>query len=147
MAQISLTLPDGARRSYDAGITPAEVAADISPSLAKKAISATVDGAHWDLAWPVEADAEIAIHTMKDEAQALELIRHDLAHVMARAVQEIWPEVKVTIGPVIETAGTTTSTGKSPSPPRTSARSRRRCARSSTAAIPSPPRSGSATAR
>jgi threonyl-tRNA synthetase len=50
MAQISLTLPDGARRSYDAGITPAEVAADISPSLAKKAISATVNGAHWDLA-------------------------------------------------------------------------------------------------
>jgi (p)ppGpp synthase/HD superfamily hydrolase len=68
MAQISLTLPDGARRSYDAGVTPAEVAADISPSLAKKAISATVNGAHWDLAWPIEADAEIAIHTMKDEA-------------------------------------------------------------------------------
>jgi threonyl-tRNA synthetase len=84
------------------GITAAEVAADISPSLAKKAISATVNGAHWDLAWPIEADAEIAIHTMKDEAQALELIRHDLAHVMARAVQEIWPEVRVTIGPVIE---------------------------------------------
>jgi threonyl-tRNA synthetase len=83
-------------------VTPAEVAADISPSLAKKAISATVNGAHWDLQWPIEADAEIAIHTMKDEAQALELIRHDLAHVMARAVQEIWPEVKVTIGPVIE---------------------------------------------
>jgi threonyl-tRNA synthetase len=83
-------------------VTPAEVAADISPSLAKKAISATVNGAHWDLQWPIEADAEIAIHTMKDEAQALELIRHDLAHIMARAVQEIWPDVKVTIGPVIE---------------------------------------------
>ena len=75
------------------------VAANISASLAKKAISATVNGAHWDLQWPVEADAEIAIHTMKDEAPALELIRHDLAHVMARAVQEIWPEVRVTIGP------------------------------------------------
>jgi threonyl-tRNA synthetase len=61
-----------------------------------------VNGAHWDLQWPIEADAEIAIHTMKDEPQALELIRHDLAHIMARAVQEIWPEVKVTIGPVIE---------------------------------------------
>jgi hypothetical protein len=98
-------LPDPSRwraPSYAAGVTPAEVAADISPSLAKKAISATVNGAHWDLQWPIEADAEIAIHTMKDEAQALELIRHDLAHVMARAVQEIWPEVKVTIGPVIE---------------------------------------------
>jgi len=102
MAQITLTLPDGNARSYDAGVTPAEVAADISPSLAKRAISATVDGAHWDLQWPIPADAAIAIHTMKDEKQALELIRHDLAHVMARAVQEIWPDVRVTIGPVIE---------------------------------------------
>jgi threonyl-tRNA synthetase len=102
MAQISLTFPDGNARSYDAGVTPAQVAADISTSLAKKAISATVSGAHWDLQWPIAADAAIAIHTMKDEAQALELIRHDLAHVMARAVQEIWPDVKVTIGPVIE---------------------------------------------
>ena len=102
MAQISLTLPDGNARSYPAGVTPAEVAADISPSLAKRAISATVDGAHWDLQWPIATDASLALHTMKDEAQALELIRHDLAHVMARAVQEIWPDVKVTIGPVIE---------------------------------------------
>ena len=102
MAQISLTFPDGNARDFPAGVTPAQVAADISNSLAKKAISATVNGAHWDLAWPIDADAEIAIHTMKDEAQALELIRHDMAHVMARAVQEIWPEVKVTIGPVIE---------------------------------------------
>lgn len=102
MTQISLTFPDGNARSYDAGITPAAIAADISTSLAKKAISATVDGQHWDLQWPIERDAEISIHTMKDEAQANELIRHDLAHVMARAVQEIWPDVKVTIGPVIE---------------------------------------------
>ncbi|MFP3382605.1 MULTISPECIES: threonine--tRNA ligase [Tritonibacter] len=102
MAQVSLTFPDGNARSYDAGITPAEVAADISTSLAKKAISATVDGQHWDLQWPITADAAIALHTMKDEAQANELIRHDLAHIMARAVQEIWPDTKVTIGPVIE---------------------------------------------
>ena len=102
MAQISLTLPDGNTRTYDAGVTPAEVAADISTSLAKKAISATVDGQHWDLQWPIDNDASISLHTMKDEAQANELIRHDLAHVMARAVQEIWPDVKVTIGPVIE---------------------------------------------
>ncbi|NOD47088.1 MULTISPECIES: threonine--tRNA ligase [unclassified Ruegeria] len=99
---VSLTFPDGNARSYDAGITPAQVAADISTSLAKKAISATVDGHHWDLQWPIEADAQIAIHTMKDEDQANELIRHDLAHIMARAVQEIWPATKVTIGPVIE---------------------------------------------
>ncbi len=99
---VSLTFPDGNSRSYDAGVTPAQVAADISTSLAKKAISATVNGQHWDLQWPIESDAQIAIHTMKDEAQANELVRHDLAHVMARAVQEIWPSTKVTIGPVIE---------------------------------------------
>jgi threonyl-tRNA synthetase len=102
MSQISLTFPDGNARSYDAGITPAEVAADISTSLGKKAISATVNGAHWDLQWPIPSDASIAINTMKEPGPALELIRHDLAHIMARAVQEIWPEVKVTIGPVIE---------------------------------------------
>ncbi|WP_072793738.1 threonine--tRNA ligase [Cognatishimia maritima] len=103
MSQISLTFPDGNARSYDAGVTPAEVAASIASSLAKKAISATVDGQHWDLAWPIEADAQIAINTLKDnDAEALELIRHDCAHIMARAVQEIWPDVKVTIGPVIE---------------------------------------------
>ncbi len=85
-----------------AGITPAEVAEDISKSLAKKAISATVDGAHWDLQWPIDRNAQIAINTMQDDAPALELIRHDAAHIMARAVQELWPDVKVTIGPVIE---------------------------------------------
>ena len=100
MAQISLTFPDGNARAFPAGITPAQVAADISTSLAKKAISATVNGAHHDLQWPIEADAAIAIHTLKDDAQALELIRHDCAHIMARAVQEIWPDVRVTIGPV-----------------------------------------------
>ena len=102
MSQIFLTLPDGNSRDYAAGITAAEVAADISTSLAKKAISATVNGAHYDLAWPIEANADIAIHTLKDEDQANELIRHDFAHVMARAVQELWPNVKVTIGPVID---------------------------------------------
>ena len=100
MAQISLTFPDGNIRTYEAGVTPAEVAASIAPSLAKAAISAQVDGKHWDLAWPIQADATVSINTMKDEAPALELIRHDLAHIMARAVQEIWPDVKVTIGPV-----------------------------------------------
>ena len=78
------------------------MAADISKSLGKKAISATVNGVHSDLAWPIEKDADIAIHTMADEEQANELVRHDLAHIMARAVQEIWPDTKVTIGPVIK---------------------------------------------
>jgi threonyl-tRNA synthetase len=100
MAPIFLTFPDGNSRSYDAGITAAEVAASISTSLAKKAISASVNGAHYDLQWPINADARVAIHTFADDNQALELIRHDLAHIMARAVQEIWPDVKVTIGPV-----------------------------------------------
>jgi threonyl-tRNA synthetase len=102
MGSISLTFPDGNARDFDAGVTPAEVAASIATSLAKKAISATVNGQHWDLQWPISEDASVAINTMKDEAPALELIRHDLAHIMARAVQAIWPDVKVTIGPVIE---------------------------------------------
>ncbi len=102
MSQITLTLPDNSKRSYAAGITAAEVANDIATSLGKKAISATLDEAHWDLQWPIENDAAIAITTMKDAVPALELVRHDLAHIMARAVQEIWPDVKVTIGPVIE---------------------------------------------
>ncbi|MBU2935842.1 MULTISPECIES: threonine--tRNA ligase [Pacificibacter] len=97
---IKLTLPDGSVREYDAGITPGEVATSIATSLGKKAISATVNGAHFDLQWPIHADADIAIHTLQDDDQALELIRHDLAHIMARAVQNIWPDVKVTIGPV-----------------------------------------------
>lgn len=100
MAQISLTFPDGNSRDYDAGVTPAQVAESISKSLQKKAISATVNGAHWDMQWPITENASVAIHTMQDDEQALELIRHDLAHIMARAVQEIWPDVKVTIGPV-----------------------------------------------
>jgi threonyl-tRNA synthetase len=100
MSQISLTFPDGNQRSYPAGVTAAEVAASIAPSLAKASISAQVNGKHWDLAWPIMADATISLNTLKDDAPALELIRHDLAHIMARAVQEIWPDVKVTIGPV-----------------------------------------------
>jgi threonyl-tRNA synthetase len=102
MAMMSLTFPDGAVREYPAGTTPLQVAESIAPSLAKRAISAQVDGAHWDLAWPLTASAAISINTMKDEKPALELVRHDLAHIMARAVQEIWPDVQVTIGPVIE---------------------------------------------
>lgn len=102
MTDISLTLPDGNSRVYAPGITAREVANDISNSLGKKAISATLNGEHWDLQWPIENDAEISIHTMKDDMQGEELVRHDLAHIMARAVQELWPDVKVTIGPVIK---------------------------------------------
>lgn len=102
MADITLTLPDGAARVYPAGITGAEVAADISKSLSKAAFSCSVNGEHRDLSRSIDTDADFAIYTIKDDAQALELIRHDCAHIMARAVQELWPDVKVTIGPVIK---------------------------------------------
>ncbi|WP_390910561.1 threonine--tRNA ligase [Pseudosulfitobacter sp. SM2401] len=102
MASVSLTFPDGNAREYDAGVTAAQVAESISKSLAKKAISATVNGEHWDMQWPIDGDASIALHTMADDEQANELVRHDLAHIMARAVQEIWPDTRVTIGPVIK---------------------------------------------
>ena len=101
MSQITLTFPDGNQKKFDKGITSQEVATSIAPSLAKKAISSSVNGQHFDLSWPIEEDAEIAINIIKDTEPALELVRHDLAHIMARAVQEIWPDVKVTIGPVI----------------------------------------------
>ncbi|MCY3874957.1 MAG: threonine--tRNA ligase [Rhodobacteraceae bacterium] len=100
--RIGITLPDGSIRHYPAGVTGQAIAESISTSLAKAAISCTVNGEHTDLSREIRSDSPVAIHTMKDEAVALELIRHDCAHVMARAVQEIWPETKVTIGPVIE---------------------------------------------
>jgi threonyl-tRNA synthetase len=75
--QVTLTFPDGSARAYPAGVTPAEVAQSIAPSLAKTAVSATLDGQHWDLRWPIERDGAIAIRTLKD-AEGLELIRHDL---------------------------------------------------------------------
>ena len=101
MEKIIITFPDGNKREYGAGITAEEIAQKISISLSKKAISADLDGNHWDLQWPIYKDAELSINTLKNKERAIELVRHDLAHIMARAVQEIWPKVKVTIGPVI----------------------------------------------
>ena len=102
MKKIVVKFPDGNKREFEAGVTASQVAQTISTSLSKKAISAEVDGSHWDLQWPITKDSEISINTLKDVDRAIELVRHDLAHIMARAVQEIWPDVKVTIGPVIE---------------------------------------------
>ena len=102
MKKIVVKFPDGNKREFEAGVTASEVAQTISTSLSKKAISADVDGSHWDLQWPITQDSEISINTLKNVDRAIELVRHDLAHIMARAVQEIWPDVKVTIGPVIE---------------------------------------------
>jgi threonyl-tRNA synthetase len=102
LREVAVTLPDGAVRRYAAGTTAAAIAADISKSLGKAALAARIDGRLADLSQPIERDARLAIVTAADEAPALELIRHDAAHIMARAVQELWPDVKVTIGPVIE---------------------------------------------
>jgi len=102
LSKIYLTFPDGHKRDFALGVTPFEVAKSISMSLSKTAISAFIDGQHWDLNWPINKSGAISINTIKDSAPALELIRHDLAHVMARAVQELWDDVKVTIGPVIK---------------------------------------------
>ncbi|MDP6352233.1 MAG: threonine--tRNA ligase [Alphaproteobacteria bacterium] len=99
-SKVAITLPDGSVRHYDAGITGAEIAADIGPGLAKAALVARVDGALMDLSVPIETDATIGIVTGADEA-ALEILRHDAAHVLAEAAKELWPDIQVTIGPVI----------------------------------------------
>ena len=96
-----VTLPDGSTRSYDAPVSPATIAADIGPGLAKAAMLAVVDGQEWDLTREIEADASLALITAKDDA-ILATIRHDAAHVMAEAVLELFPETQVTIGPSIE---------------------------------------------
>jgi threonyl-tRNA synthetase len=99
--QISLTFPDGARREYPQGITGLDIAKGISPSLAKRTVAMALDGHLADLAEPIDKDARIEFLTREDP-RALELIRHDCAHVMAEAVQSLWPGTQVTIGPVIE---------------------------------------------
>ena len=97
----NITLPDGSQRSYDQPVTPATIAADIGPGLAEAALLGVVDDAEWDLTRPIENDARLSLVTAKDE-QALALLRHDCAHVMAEAVLELFPETQVTIGPAIE---------------------------------------------
>ena len=96
-----ITLPDGSKRNYENPITPADVATDIGPGLAKAAIAARVDGQLIDLTRVLDQDINLSLVTMKDD-QALELLRHDAAHVMAEAVLELFPETQVTIGPSIE---------------------------------------------
>src|SRR5262245_44399274 len=98
---ITLTFPDGSNRQIESGTTAAQVAASISKSLEKKAVAALVTGKLTDLADPISADSKLRIVT-RDDPEALELIRHDCAHVLAEAVQELFPGTQVTIGPVIE---------------------------------------------
>ena len=100
--KIVIELSDGSLRNYKSGITGLEIAKEISPSLAKKALACSIDGHLTDLSTRLTEDCSLTLHTVKDTEIALELIRHDCAHILARAVQEIWPDVKVTIGPVIE---------------------------------------------
>jgi len=99
---IAITLPDGSVREFGAPVTGAEIAAAIGPRLAKDALAIKIDGAVRDLATTVESDARVEIVT-RGHADALDLLRHDCAHVMAEAVQELYPETQVTFGPATET--------------------------------------------
>ncbi len=101
MAEITLTFPDGAKRQVPAGTTGIDVAKSIAPSLAKRTVAMIVNGTLADAADPIAADATIKF-VSRGDPEALELIRHDAAHVLAEAVQDLWPGTQVTIGPVIE---------------------------------------------
>ncbi|WP_374540585.1 threonine--tRNA ligase [Sphingorhabdus sp.] len=99
---IRVTLPDGSAREVARGTTPAEIAAAIGPGLAKAALAARVDGEVRDIMRPLEADTSLALITAKDEADALELARHDFAHVLAEAVQKLFPGTQITFGPATD---------------------------------------------
>jgi len=99
---IRVTLPDGSAREVARGTTPAQIAAAIGPGLAKAALAARVDGEVRDIMRPLEADATLALITSRDEADALELVRHDYAHILAEAVQALWPGTQITFGPATE---------------------------------------------
>jgi len=99
---LKISLPDGSVREVPRGATPADVAAVIGPGLARAALAARVDGELRDLARPFEGDATLALVTGRDEADALELARHDYAHVLAEAVQALWPDTQITFGPATE---------------------------------------------
>ena len=98
---VQVTLPDGSARDYEAGVSPFEIAESISKSLAKKAMAAKVDGELYDLTRPLEGDAKVEILTSGDP-DVLFMIRHGTAHALAQAVQELYPETQVTIGPVVD---------------------------------------------
>ena len=102
MSQIKITFPDGAAREFVHGISGAEIAKSISISLAKVALAIKVNGEARDLSRAIETDAKIEIITPKSGVDALDIIRHDAAHLMAEAVKELFPETQVTIGPAIE---------------------------------------------
>src|SRR5690606_14540419 len=96
---LKIFLPDGSIREMPAGSTAADVAADIGPGLAKAALAARINGELRDLTTPIEHDTELALVTSRDEREALELVRHDYAHVLAEAVQALFPGTQITFGP------------------------------------------------
>src|ERR1700677_4669348 len=98
---VAVTFPDGARRDFPQNTSGLDIAKGISPSLAKRTVAMALDGKVVDLSDPIAHDAKIEFLT-RDDPRALELIRHDAAHVLAEAVQALWPGTQVTIGPVIE---------------------------------------------
>ena len=98
---VNITLPDGSKKVFEGPTTGVEVASSIGPGLAKSALAVVVNGVEWDLTRRIEQDSSVSIIT-RDSDEALALLRHDCAHVLAEAVQEIWPDVQVTIGPPIE---------------------------------------------
>ena len=98
---VQVTFPDGASRTFEPGLSGLDIAKSISPSLAKRSVAMARDGVLTDLADTIDADAKIEFIS-RDDPRALELIRHDAAHVLAEAVQSLWPDTQVTIGPVIE---------------------------------------------
>src|SRR5580698_2881860 len=98
---IQVTFPDGAQREYEPGVSGLEIAKSISPSLAKRTVAMVRGGELADLADPIDRDTALEFIS-RDDPRALELIRHDAAHVLAEAVQSLWPGTQVTIGPVIE---------------------------------------------
>ena len=99
---LKISLPDGSVREVPAGSTPADIAAAIGPGLAKAALAARVNGELRDLTRPFDGDADLALVTARDEADALELARHDYAHVLAEAVQALWPGTQITFGPATD---------------------------------------------
>ncbi len=140
---IAVTFPDGASRQFEPGVSGLDIAKSISPSLAKRTVAMALDGELRDLVDPIDRDAKIEF-VSREDPRALELIRHDCAHLLAEAVQELFPGTQVTIGPVIENGFYYDFYRSEPFTPDDFPPSRRRCARLSGATPLSPRKSGDA---
>src|SRR4028118_1016241 len=99
---LKIALPDGSVREVEPGTTPADIAAAIGPGLAKAAMAARVNGEVRDITRPFDGDANLALITSRDEKDALELVRHDFAHILAEAVQNLFPGTQITFGPATD---------------------------------------------